>query len=398
MNSSGLRILHIEDDKNDAALIAALLKDFTTGMVLKRTDRLASGLKLIEKDQFDIVLLDLSLPDSAGLNALQKIHAKNALLPIIIMTGLADEDTASDAIILGAQDYLIKGEFDRKLLQRCIRYAVQRKQTQDALERAHKELEVRVLEQTSELSITNTELTAQMAQQLMAEDELTKSHEQMRELATHLQSIREEERTNIAREIHDELGQVLTALKMDLFWVKNRLSAKQQPVLDKLHSDIELIDNTISSVKRICTELRPAILDNLGLEAALEWQCEEFMKRTGIGCRISSKVDIPVTDMKLKTAIFRIFQEILTNILRHSGATAVNSLLMASAKAIILEVRDNGIGIAQENLSKARSFGLLGMRERVFPWGGRIEIKSAKNAGTTVSAIIPVSEMSVKEH
>ncbi len=225
-----------------------------------------------------------------------------------------------------------------------------------------------------------------------AEEELKTSREQLRNLYTKLQSMREEERTYIAREIHDELGQALTALKLDLSWVYSKLHEDQESLKDKLLSDINLTDRTIQSVKRICTELRPGILDHLGIGAAIEWQAAEFQKRTGIQCNVTlSHADI-VLDRDRSTAIFRIFQEALTNILRHAKATGVSSFLMLGQGKVLLEVSDNGIGMTNEQAAQSKSFGLLGMRERVYPWGGQVTISSAQNRGTTVTVRIPIDD------
>lgn len=392
MNEHKLNILLIEDDPDDAFLITEMVHKSTGNETITRADRLSSALSLIHERHFDIALLDLGLPDSYALQSLQAIQAKAPTLPIIIFTGDSDEKTIADALSLGAQDYLVKGDFGPKLLERSIHYAVQRKQAQEALERAHDQLQLCVLERTSELTIANAELTAEIAERKITAEELIRSNEQMRELAAHLQTIREEERTNIAREIHDELGQIMTALKMDLFWISQRLQDNQLLLAEKIRGDIQLVENTIASVRRLCTELRPSLLDSLGLQAALEWQCEEFQKRTGIKCRLDVYAEESVTDEDMKTAIFRIFQEILTNIMRHAHASNVDSVLTMMDDSIVLRVCDNGIGISNEQMAKANSFGLLGMRERVSPWKGRVEIKGTKGLGTTVSAIIPINK------
>ena len=226
---------------------------------------------------------------------------------------------------------------------------------------------------------------------MKAVKELRKSHEQLRNLAAHLQTVREEERTWIAREIHDELGQALTALKMDLSVMGKKLKPirvlKHFRILVK--TDLDLVDATIQTVKRLCTQLRPPLLDHLGLGAALEWQAEDFQKRNAIECVVNLvPADITV-DEKYSTSLFRIFQESLTNVLRHAKATKVTATLSDKGDSIILEIVDNGVGITTENLSKANSFGLLGMRERVQICNGEVRIIGIQNAGTTITVIIP---------
>ncbi|MGH7450206.1 MAG: PAS domain S-box protein [bacterium] len=178
-----------------------------------------------------------------------------------------------------------------------------------------------------------------------AEQELRNSREQLRNLSTYLQSAREEERTHIAREIHDELGQTLTALKMDLSWVGKHLSADCEPLHEKTKTMVKLVDTTIQTVQRISAELRPGLLDNLGLAAAIEWQAKEFRDRTGIACEVTCLPDDIVIDRERSTAIFRIFQEALTNVARHAEATRIVIKIRQETHTLLLKVRDNGKGI-----------------------------------------------------
>ena len=221
-----------------------------------------------------------------------------------------------------------------------------------------------------------------------AEQELRASSEQLRNLAARLLSVREQERTRIAREIHDELGQALTAVKMDLSWLAGRLSPRNGPLLGRIRSTLQLADSTIQSVRRISTELRPSVLD-LGLAAALEWQVREFQARTGIRCKLRLPAQGAVAP-NVSTALFRIFQETLTNIARHAGATRAEVALQKQPDALVLRVRDNGRGFDPANSSSSKSLGLLGMRERAAILGGWVDIFSAPGKGTRVTAWIPL--------
>ncbi len=197
-----------------------------------------------------------------------------------------------------------------------------------------------------------------------AEEKLKRTSKLLRELATHLQSIREEERTMIAQEIHDELGQVLTALKIQISLLANKLDKNQQPLKEKINSLSNMIDASVESVQKISSKLRPGILDELGLIAAIEWQTEEFEKMTNIKCSLV----LPKEELNLgkdkSTAIFRIFQEALTNIARHSEAARANISLLRYQSNIILEIQDNGKGITQEQERDFKSLGIHGMKER----------------------------------
>jgi two-component system sensor histidine kinase UhpB len=223
-----------------------------------------------------------------------------------------------------------------------------------------------------------------------AEETLKESREQLRSLAAHLQSIREEERMVMAREIHDELGQALTAIKMDLSWLNKRIPDEQNSIFKKTESMSELIDSTIQTVQRISAQLRPGLLDDIGLLAAIEWQADEFQKRTGISCELSVNSQDITLDSERSTAIFRIFQETLTNITRHANATKVRVSLVKKNMQLKLKIKDNGKGISEEKISDPKSLGLVGIQERVFFLGGDIEIKGTQGKGTTLTVSIPL--------
>jgi PAS domain S-box-containing protein len=230
-------------------------------------------------------------------------------------------------------------------------------------------------------------ISRDITDRMKAEDELKSSHAQLKRLSAHLQSITEEERTRIAREVHDELGQVLTALKMDTVWLAKRLPTGQQELTDKAAVMMKLIDNVIQSVKRICTELRPTLLDHLGINAAIEWQAEEFRKRTGLKCELH--LYSTSADKQISTVLFRVLQETLTNITRHAEAKKVRVMLREDEGMIILKITDNGKGITSEQMRKPQSFGLLGMRERVHSIGGTLRIRGRRNGGTAVKVMVP---------
>ena len=212
---------------------------------------------------------------------------------------------------------------------------------------------------------------------------------ELKSLALHLEQIREEERTKIAREIHDELGQQLTGLKMDLSWIKKKI--KPSPVLDKIKDSISLVDNTIKTVRKITTELRPGILDDLGLIATLEWQMEGFQKRYDIPSQFESNISFLQLHKEVSTSIFRIFQESLTNIVKHANATLVIVKLEVKNNTLFLQVRDNGRGFDPKIVMTKNSFGIIGMRERTNLMNGTVLIDSEPGNGTIVTLSIPVN-------
>ncbi len=230
-----------------------------------------------------------------------------------------------------------------------------------------------------------------------AEEELRISREQLRSLSAYLESAREEERMYIAREIHDELGQMLTALKMELFCLSGKIPADKEALLEKTKAMSDMIDAAIKTVQRISTALRPTLLDDLGLAAAIEWQVEEFQKRTGIYCELVSDTEELFIDRNVSIAFYRILQEALTNIVRHADANKVNvTFINRPWNKLMLEVSDNGKGITEAQISSARAFGLTGIRERVYLLGGEVKITGNEGKGTTLKVEIPLSKEMLK--
>jgi signal transduction histidine kinase len=227
------------------------------------------------------------------------------------------------------------------------------------------------------------------------EEEVRESCEQLRALAARLQAAREEERIRISREIHNQLGEMLTGLKLGLGWMRSVLESDSAPtarvqLLENIAAIGSLADGTASRVRKLCTELRPSILDDLGLVAAIEWQTREFQTRTKIRCETRLCVEHVVANADQGTAMFRILQEILTNVARHAQASKVRVSLKYQAQNLSLEVKDNGRGIQSEQLAGRQSLGLLAMRERAAFLGGQFAISGRPGKGTTVTVRIPV--------
>jgi PAS domain S-box-containing protein len=227
-------------------------------------------------------------------------------------------------------------------------------------------------------------------EKVKAEERLQESYQQIRQLATHLQNIREDERTKISREIHDELGQQLTGLKMYVSWLNKKIIPHESEIKEKFQNTMDLIEDTIKSVRKISTELRPSMLDDLGLLAALEWQSNEFEKRYGIATTFIDLTGNKPIETKFTTSLFRIFQESLTNVARHADAKKVISSLIFDDKQLQLTITDNGKGFVVNDIGSKKTLGLFGMRERTMEMGGNYEIKSEPGIGTTVFITIPL--------
>lgn len=222
------------------------------------------------------------------------------------------------------------------------------------------------------------------------EQEVLQKNEQLKNLTAHLQNIREEERTTISREIHDELGQQLTALKMDIDWIMHKQDTAAKEVVAKLRDMLQMSDNVINTIRRISSDLRPSIIDDLGLIAALEWKCNDFEEKMGISCKFVSNIKERKFDANFEINAYRILQETLTNVGRHSKAKSVTVFVNENDNELFLEISDDGKGISVENIQNGKTLGIIGMKERAALLGGNLTIEGSKNAGTRTKLTLPL--------
>jgi PAS domain S-box-containing protein len=222
------------------------------------------------------------------------------------------------------------------------------------------------------------------------EEEILRKNEQLKNLTTHLQQVREEERTTISREIHDELGQQLTALKMDIDWIRHKQNNPDEAIASKLQEMLKMSDGIISTIRRISSDLRPAIIDDLGLIAALEWKCNDFEEKMGIPCQFFSNVKERKFENHFGINAYRILQETLTNVSRHAAAKSVVVSVSENETELFLEIADDGKGISNENIGNGKTLGIIGMKERAALLGGKLIITGEKNKGTSTKLILPL--------
>ena len=352
-----IRILLLEDDATDAGLVRFALTRGGLPFVLERVDNKPDFVEGLEKFAPNLILSDFSLPNFDGYSALAIAQKKCPNIPFIFVTGTLGEEVAIETMKQGATDYVLKHRLARLV---------------PSVRRALREAALR-------------------ADRQQAESRLRESHKQLRALSMHLQRVREEERIHIAREVHDELGQALTGMRLELTWLAGQLPHAQKALTARVKSLIERMDATIQTVRRIATELRPGLLDAVGLLAALEWQAQEFQAQTGIQCVVKAAVKKTIGNQQLNTAFFRIFQEALTNIIRHANASQVDVRLTEVGGQLVLEIKDNGRGISEAEISSTKSIGLLGMQERAALLGGDVRLRGESGRGTTVRVRIPLS-------
>jgi len=359
------KILAVDDDQRNLLALQELLHAPGQALVLASSGQ--EALRRVDEEEFAVILLDARMPGMDGFTTARRIRERPGPrhTPIIFLTA-AYEDLASifRGYEVGAVDYIVKPLIPEVLRSKIAVFV--------------------------DLYNKNVALTREIAERRVTEERLRDSEDNLRALAAHLQSVREEEQIRIAREIHDELGQALTGLKMDLTWLAGGLRPEQKALTEKTTAMFRLIDGTIKSVRRIASGLRPEVLDEIGLSAAIGWQARDFQVRSGIRCNVELPADGLQLDQARSTAVFRIFQEVLTNVARHAHATRVDVRMGVEGETLWLEVQDNGRGITEARINSPKSLGFLGMRERVLPFDGKITIEGQRGKGTAVTIRIPL--------
>jgi two-component system sensor histidine kinase UhpB len=473
MISNKIHILLIEDNEDDAILVQSDLQQAMGDQIsLVHAGRLGTALELIRRESFDLILTDLTLPDSNGIRTINQLRENAASIPIAVLSFRNDEKFAIKMIAAGAQDYLVKGDLAAGVLARVIRYSIERKRIEESNRKAQKQFQTifekaplgialinlqtgkycdvnpkyasitgrsvrellsinqsdiihpddltsyrhdikRIVNQQShdskivkrilrsDMSVIWIEMSIvlfEMGEHLeachlcMIEDitERTRLIENLRHLTKHLQDVREEERTRIGREIHDVLGGTLTVLKMDLDWLSKKITA--EPMHERIMSLYRLTGEAIETARRVSVNLRPNVLDNLGLCGAIEWLIREFEQRTNIKCSLESAVlNLACINKHHEASIFRIIQEAFINIAKHSRATAVAVELLENQDGLVITVKDNGIGITQSQLLNPGSFGIIGMNERMQQLGGKLEIYGSAEGSVVILRIPPAA-------
>lgn len=350
--SRPVRILHLEDSRVDHALVKFALQRSQLAHEILLIDTLADFEREFRSGAHDIVLADYHLPGFTGLDAWELVRQGGADIPFVILSGAIGEAAAVDAMHLGVSDYLLKDNMTR--LAHVIQRALEVRETRRA--------------------------------KAAADAELAESRRRLAELAEHLQTSIDQERADIAREIHDDIGGALAAVKLDLSWISRRtLDADMRQHMD---TALEMLQHALGASQRIMMNLRPPILDQ-GLVAAVQWLASGFEKRTGVRVNVrrsGEQINVP---RAVQLVAYRTAQEALTNVSKHARATAVEIDLSDREGVLTLEVTDNGQGLGAEALRKAKSFGLLGLKERAEKVEGWLDVSSS-GRGTSVILSVPL--------
>lgn len=353
-------ILVVDDSPAKQKAIVSIVSRMGLDVTTASSGR--EALRLLLKQDFAVILLDVKMPVMDGFETATLIHGRprSAHTPIIFITAEADSDSERFlAYTMGAVDYIFSPIVPEVL---CAKLRV------------------------------FVDLFYMQRKLILQADELRQSKQMLRQLASHQEMIKEEERKRIAREIHDELGQNLLALRIDASMLHSRTSKMHPKLNEKAAQALNHIDTTIKSVRSIINNLRPPVLD-LGLQAAIEWQIQEFRRRSGIDCELTVMTEEfdENLDEKCATALFRILQESLTNVIRHAKATKVDVILSKESGWLGMKISDNGIGLRPEQGKKGQTFGLQGIDERIQMLGGELKIESTAGKGTSLTVSMPVS-------
>jgi two-component system sensor histidine kinase UhpB len=357
MNTQEYRILHLEDSISDSDLIKRSLQKSGLTFQYFFADNEESFRRGIVEIDPNVILCDHALPQFDSVMALEIYRQMKLEIAFILVTGSVSEEYAVEMMKKGIDDYLLKINLQR--LPKAIENAFSKRE-KERLRR-------------------------------LAEEEIIVKNEQLKNLTSHLQHVREEERTTISREIHDELGQQLTALKMDIDWVLHKQSNPDDGIAAKLEEMLKMSDGILNTIRRISSDLRPSILDDLGLIAALEWMCDDFGEKTQIPCLFSSNIRERKFGNNFSITAYRILQETLTNISRHAEAKSVIVSVREKDNELLMDITDDGKGIDTTKIRNGKTLGILGMNERAALLGGKLIITGEEKSGTHIKLTLPLT-------
>ncbi len=370
-------VLVLDDEKSLRVLLGKTLRDAGYEVIEVADAEAAHG--WVDRRPLDVALLDIHLQEGNGMDVARHIRDQQPDVRSILITADPDFSSASEAIRLHIFDYLVK-PIGREQLLNVVGYAA-------AAKARDREYDLMLLERNRHQENLERHVKLRTA-------ELNQTAAELHALAARLQVVREEERMALARELHDEFGQNLTALQIDLDWLDRHLQVADAVDVVQLRARIAtmapLAERLTVMTQAVCASLRPGMLDDLGLLAAIEWQVEDCQKRTGLTCVVSLPAHEVVLDPNHALALFRILQESLTNVVRHAQATRVDVRLVAAERELHLEVRDNGRGFRPESFPGAKALGLLSMRERAIGFEGTVVIESELGKGTLVRVRVPL--------
>ncbi|MCL5280948.1 MAG: response regulator [Planctomycetes bacterium] len=368
-NEDRIRVLLVEDSPSDAQLLCELLRDYPPQrFAIERAERLEEAIQLVAERTFDVVLLDLTLPDSAGLDTCVRMRRAAPHLPIVVLTGVDDETVALEAMQQGVEDYLVKGEIVHGgTIGRATRYAVERRQAQEALRELNLTLESRVAQRTAQLQHRTR---------------------QLQRLTLELSQAEDRERKHLAEILHDDLQQILTASTFHLHILRSRLKNNQAlgDIADHVH---QLLQEAIETSRTLSHELSPVVLYRNDLGTTFEWLAQEVQAKHGLSVQVEVRDPVDSPSDAHKVFLFRAAQEILFNIVKHAQVQEARVRLQRRRAQLWLTISDRGQGFDPKSLDKTAGFGLLSIRERVELLGGRMKIWSAQGRGSTFLLALP---------
>ncbi len=378
MHGDDIKILLVEDSASDADLLRESLQQASKARFeFVHVDHLNDAITRLRNQKFDVALADLSLPDSKGADTYRRLRAAAPHLPIVVLTGNDDENLGVEAVRETVQDYLVKGHADGRQIVRSIRYAIERKQTEEALRAAREELELRVRWRTADLHKANKLLRAEMAKR--------------EKLQAQLLSTTEREQKRIGEDLHDGLCQLLTGARFHNAMLGQQLRTTQPDCARETDAIETLLKDAVENARDLSYGLNPLAPDARGLMTALQQLADRMQTANGPRCTCNIPQPVGISDHAVASQLYRIAQEAVQNALKHAGAKKITIELKRRNGGVTLSVADDGVGMKRTG-ARPRGMGLSNMSRRARLIGGTLEIKNADGGGIAVTCRLPVAE------
>jgi len=388
------KILAVDDKRDNLISLEAIVEQYLPQCEIIMARNGEEAIQLAREFRPDTILLDIIMPGMDGFETCKilKSEAITKDIPVMMLTA---SEMESNGVVRGLEygaDAFVTKPVDAAQLIAQIKVMLRIKSNEERLRKRQHDMEQLVYERTKELITINRDLELEIEARKKSESLLRRSEKELRNLSMHLEDELEKERTFLARELHDEIGQLVTALKIEITMLKKGISTSEATTHERIGTMLDLTENAFESIRNIILHLRTETIENIGFVPTLKNYIDDYTSRTGVKCTYQITEEISQMDREMATALLRIIRESFVNVSRHAAASSISLEVERKDDIWVLTIEDDGIGFSKEKLKEKTSFGLIGIRERVISMEGKFEITSIPGEGTTLEIEIPAKQ------